>query len=328
MMAIRLARAFTGRMKVLKFSGHFHGWHDNVILDHAPPYEQPVAAGVLPGVVDSVHECPPNDIDSVEDTLKRDDDVACVIIEPTGAQFGVVPTREGFLQELREVTRRYEVLLIFDEVVTGFRCAPGGAQASFSVRPDLTTLAKILSGGLPGGCVTGREDIMNRLTFQGEVEWDTTLRMRHLGTFNANPLSASAGIAMLRAIADGKAIAKANRVAETLRNRLNDVIGSHRINWAVYGDFSRICVLPDCDDSEDTVQVIQEGRYDHGKLTAKHPTLTGPFQQALLLEGVDLFGWAGMTSSAHTDEDIEHTVEAFDRALHRLKGEGLVETKG
>jgi glutamate-1-semialdehyde 2,1-aminomutase len=327
MMAIRLARAFSGRTKVLKFSGHFHGWHDNVILDHAQPFDQPFPAGVLPAVADSVHQCPPNDIDSVEDTLKRDDDIACVIIEPTGGMFGVVPNRDGFLQELREVTRRYDVLLIFDEVVTGFRCAPGGAQACFGVRPDLTTLAKILSGGLPGGCVAGRKDVMKLLTFQGEAEWDTSRKMQHMGTFNANPLSAAAGIAMLQAIADGKAIAEANRVAETLRNRLNEVIASHRVNWAVYGDFSRICVLPDCDDSDDTVQVIQQGRYDHWKLTAKHPTLNGPFQQALLLEGVDLFGWAGMTSSAHTDEDIEHTVEAFDRAIHRVKGEGLVKPR-
>ena len=326
LMALRLARTFTGRNKVLKFQGHFHGWHDNVILGHKPPYDRPPPAGVLPAVAETVHLCPPNDIDTVETVLQRDDAVACVIIEPTGSAFGLVPTRKGFLSELRDVTERYGALLIFDEVVTGFRCAPGGAQAHFGIVPDLTSMAKILAGGLPGGCVAGREEIMRLLAFQGEPEWDTFRKMPHQGTFNANPLSAAAGVAMLKQIADGQEIDRANRIADRLRARLNEVAASHRARWVVYGDFSRIAFFPDCESPAEDLKAIQEGTYDHRKLRSVHPKLDGPFQQAMLLEGVDMTGWMGLTASTHTDEDVDRTVQAFDRALDRLKAEGLVET--
>ena len=328
LMALRLARTFSDRKKVLKFQGHFHGWHDNLISGHKPPYDRPPPAGILPAVADTVHLCAPNDIDAVEDTLKRDNDVACVIIEPTGGAFGMTPTRKGFLTELREVTSRYGVLLIFDEVVTGFRCAPGGAQAYFGVTPDLTTMAKILSGGLPGGCLAGREDIMKLLAFQGEPEWDLFRKMPHQGTFNANPLSAAAGIAMLSKIANGEEIEKANRIADSLRSRLNEVAASHRADWVVYGDFSRIAFLAGCDSPAEDLQAIQEGAYDHRRLRSVDPDLDGPFQQAMLLEGIDFTGWMGLTASTHTEEDVDRTAQAFDRALDRLKAEGLVRTAG
>ena len=148
-LALRIARAFTGRNKVVKFQGHFHGWHDGVVAAVNPPYDVPMSAGVPESVLDQLLVCPPNDIKSVDTMLERGD-VAAVILEPAGGQSGTTPTIPGYLQELRSLTTRHKVVLIFDEVITGFRYAPGGAQAYFGVTPDMTTLAKIVAGGLPG----------------------------------------------------------------------------------------------------------------------------------------------------------------------------------
>ncbi len=146
-LALRLARAHTGRPKVVKFTGHFHGWHDGVAAGVHPPYEVPFSAGIPGTTLDQVLLCPPNDLMAVEAFLERGD-VAAVILEPGGGQAGTTPFVPGFLQELRARTTQHNVVLIFDEVITGFRYAPGGAQAYFGVTPDLTTLAKIVAGGL------------------------------------------------------------------------------------------------------------------------------------------------------------------------------------
>src|SRR5205085_11873831 len=135
--------------------------------------------------------------------------IGCVILEATGGHFGAVPVRGDFLRSLRELTTRYGRLLIFDEVISGFRVHPGGAQAYYGVTPDLTTLAKILAGGLPGGCVAGRAEVLAGIEFRPGKP-----KMKHPGTFNANPLSAAAGVATLGIVADG---APCRRATETAR---------------------------------------------------------------------------------------------------------------
>lgn len=325
LMALRLARNFTGKQKVIKFAGHFHGWHDNLIVGVNPPFDQPVPAGVLKEVADSVLLCSPNQLEPLEDYLNSDNDIACVIIEPTGGSFGVVPTPSNFLKELRDLTHRNNVLLIFDEVVTGFRCSPGGAQAHFNVIPDLTSLAKILSGGLPGGCLAGRKDILGLIEFHGEREWDHCRKMPHPGTFNANPLSAAAGIATLNAISSGEEIKKANQNAKILREGLNKVIASHRARWIVYGDFSGFKILPNFEGKENPLESIKEGRYDFLELKNPAPELKQVFRSAMLLEGVDLGGWSGLVASVHSQQDLDWTVDAFDKVLTRLNQENLLQ---
>src|SRR5207249_1910821 len=201
-LAMRVARAYTGRSKIVKFTGHFHGWHDGAVAGVNPPYEVPMSAGVPGAMLDQMVICPPNDIKAVDVALERGD-VAAVILEPAGGSSGTIPTIPGYLQELREVTRRHDVVLIFDEVITGFRYAPGGAQEYYGVTPDLTTLAKIVAGGLPGGAVCGATKYMAMLGFRGDPTWDRASRVAHAGTFNANPLSAAAAIATLTLVADG-----------------------------------------------------------------------------------------------------------------------------
>src|SRR5258706_9282602 len=183
-MAVRLARAFTGKRHVVKFAGHFHGWHEGLEVGVRAPYEDEPEAGQLPEVVDLVSVLPPNDIGAVHARLAKGD-VAAVIIEPTGGHFGSVPAPASFVAALREETRRANVLLIFDEVVTGFRVAPGGAQEKLGIRPDLTTMAKILSGGLPGGACAGREDVIGYLSTKSDPAENRRAKIAHAGALNA-----------------------------------------------------------------------------------------------------------------------------------------------
>ncbi|MFI5267646.1 MAG: aspartate aminotransferase family protein, partial [Chloroflexota bacterium] len=154
LLAMRLARAFTGRRRILKFEGHFHGWHDYALIGDRPPFDK-LPRGVPDGIRDDVVLLPV-DLNAVREALRREADVAAIIVEPSGASWATVPLPEGFLAGLRSLAEEHDVLLIFDEVVSGFRWSPGGIQELASVTPDLTTLAKIVAGGLPGGAVCGR----------------------------------------------------------------------------------------------------------------------------------------------------------------------------
>ncbi|MDA1257276.1 MAG: aminotransferase class III-fold pyridoxal phosphate-dependent enzyme, partial [Chloroflexi bacterium] len=182
MMAFRMARAFTGRMKIIKFRDHFHGWSD-----YANAGGTTGMAGIPEETLSTMIVLEPGDIGAVEAAIESNE-VAAVIIEPTGAHMGSAPVHPDFLHELRAVTEKNGVVFILDEVVTGFRASKGGAQELFGVTPDLCSLAKILGGGLPGGAVAGKADILNTIE-RGQ--------MLHQGTFNGNPLSAVAGIAAL-----------------------------------------------------------------------------------------------------------------------------------
>jgi len=165
----------------------------------------------------------PNDVTAVERVLSERNDVAAVIMEPIGASSGAVPTPPQVLRQLREITRHHRVLLVFDEVVTGFRIAPGGAQGLYGVKPDLTTLAKIVAGGMPGGAVAGRADVLAALDFAATAAAGAE-KIQHPGTFNANPVSAAAGIAALDVIASTDACDRANASAAMLRQGFNEVL--------------------------------------------------------------------------------------------------------
>src|SRR5438445_3007772 len=218
LMALRLARIFTGKAKVLKFAGHFHGWHDYLIPGADLPAEGQPVPGVPEETAANTIIVPPNDPEAVEQTLTSDPQIGCVILEPTGGHFGAVPIRGEFLHALRASTTRHGRLLIFDEVISGFRVHPGGAQGHYGIAPDLTTLAKILAGGLPGVCLAGRADIVAGLEFRPGKP-----KMKHPGTFNANPLSAAAGTTTLRIVSTGDPCRRANASALSLRQKLNDL---------------------------------------------------------------------------------------------------------
>ena len=315
LMAIRLARLFTGRPRVLKFAGHFHGWHDAVIPAADPPYD----GGALPGIPAEVQAetavIPPNDPVALERALASDPRIGCVILEPTGGHFGQVPIRGDFLKAARELTAKHQSILIFDEVITGFRVAPGGAQGHYGITPDLTTLAKILAGGLPGGCVAGRADILANIEFRPGKP-----KMKHPGTFNANPLSAAAGVATLQIVADGEPCRRANSIAGAIRQGLNKLFQERGIDWLCYGEFSGFRLLP----GYQGPRPREDGFVPYGGALDKldggrNPRLAHAFRRGMLLHGVDLPGLGGMTTAAHTQSDVDQTVSAVGATMDALR---------
>jgi len=325
LMALRLARLSTGRPKFLKFRGHFHGWHDYVAVGSDPPYDAPGVPGVPDGVAANCVAIPPNDLNLVEEMLNKDAQIGSVILEPTGGHWGAVPIRGEFLKGLRELCTRHGAVLIFDEVITGFRVSPGGAQAFYGVMPDLTSMAKILAGGLPGGALAGRADILAFIEPRPGKP-----KMKHPGTYNANPLSAAAGITALKRVATSEPCRQANAAAVRLRNGLNELFESRDWPMAAYGDFSMVRIVPGYSGPRPSTSAgINDGLVPYG---GDLDQLDGPknmkqvfaLRQAMLLHGVDLWGFAGMTSCEHTDAVIDETIRAVEASVEMLKAEDLL----
>jgi glutamate-1-semialdehyde 2,1-aminomutase len=325
LMALRLARAFSGKQKIIRFKHHFHGWHDHMTSGYASHFDGTPTTGVLPGVAGNVLLAEQNDVEGLERLLEAHDDIAAAILEPTGAHGARLPIDPPFLSALRELTRRHGVLLIFDEVVTGFRVSPGGAQAHYGVTPDLTTLAKIMAGGLPGGAVAGRKDILDLLDFQITRASDRE-KIHHPGTFNANPLSAAAGIAALEVVGTTDACARANRCGEDLRRRINEVFEEERVPWAAYGTFSMFHLFTNPDR-----RAIAPTRFD--ALAEPAESLAGNRQAgvvhklrlAMMLGGVDLSGSpGGLASATHGEPELADTIKALQGAIRLLRQEGEI----
>lgn len=320
-MAIRLARAYTGRSKLLKLHGHFHGWHDAVTKAQSPPYDR-----LAPGVPDTVSELTlsvPPDLTSVERALTANPDIAALILEPSGASYAAVPLPDGFLQAVRELTVAHGALLIFDEVVTGFRWAPGGAQELYGVLPDLTTLAKVLAGGLSGGAVAGPETLMNLLEISDDPARDAGRKVVHQGTFNANPLSAAAGAACLSVVADGGHGRRAGELAVLLRRGLNERFEALGAPGCAYGDSSVCHIILGDEAPNRTAADLRAPDLPPETLKTKgsNKRLSWLFGLAMANEGVDLFAGSAIVSSAHTEADVGKTLEAFERSVQRLRAE-------
>jgi glutamate-1-semialdehyde 2,1-aminomutase len=325
MMALRLARAFTGKSKIIRFKHHFHGWHDHMTSGYASHFDGSPTPGVLSGVTSGLLLAEQNDAEGLARLLDADDNIAAAILEPTGAHGAQLPIDPSFLTALRELTRQHGVLLIFDEVVTGFRVSPGGAQAEYGIRPDLTTLAKILAGGLPGGAITGRKDILDLLDFQVTKSADRE-KISHQGTFNANPLSAAAGVAALEIVGTTDACARANRYAETLRRRINEVFEEERVPWATYGAFSNFHFFTNPDRT-----AITPSRFDPKAMPAeaffdkRQGGVLHKFRLAMMTGGVDFSGSpGGVTSVTHGETELDDTLTALRKTIRMLKQEGEI----
>src|SRR5689334_20291358 len=308
-LAMRVARAATGRTKIVKFAGHFHGWHDGAVAAVNPPYEVPMSAGIPGATLDQVVICPPNDIKAVEIALARGD-VAGVILEPAGGQSGTTPTIPGYLQELRALTSTHGVVLIFDEVITGFRYAPGGAQAYFGVTPDMTTLAKIVAGGLPGAAVCGKKELLSMMAHRGEPVFDRSQRVAQNGTFNSNPVCAAAAIATLELVADGSLHARANKAGDELRSGLSDAMKRAGVPGTCFGEAS-------------IFHVSFEGKPGlAGFDRPRRGDLYHMLRCALLNNGVDCASHHGWISAVHTDADIERSIAAHEKAFRAMAADG------
>jgi glutamate-1-semialdehyde 2,1-aminomutase len=361
-LAMRLARAYTGRTQIVRFQTHFHGWHDQVSFGVHDHLDGSPGAGVLREVGNHTALMRPNAVADIEQLLTSRKNVAAVMIEPIGSSSGMIPTPPEVLGALREMTRRHNVLLIFDEVVTGFRLAPGGAQEFYGVIPDLTTMAKIVAGGMPGGVVGGRKDILGWLDFEASAAAKREF-INHHGTHNAHPVSAAAGIATLKIIkgfpsahpsprprgagaAGAPAIRgssssqpagegapgpceKASATAARLRSGMNEVLEAEGVPWAVYGEHSFFHIH-----SNPRGDAIRPTAFDASTITidalkGKNEPMLGKLRLAMLNNGVDLKGTrGGIVSAAHTEADVELTLHAWRKALRALREEGELVAAG
>ena len=315
MMAFKMARAYTGKTRIIKFEDHFHGWHDYARADED-------GSGGIPdetaSTMISLHQ---NDIGLVEQTIQEDGNVAAIILEPTGSHMGTHALPPVFLEQLREVATRHGVVLIFDEVVTGFRISKGGAQAKYGVMPDLTTMAKIVAGGLPGGAITGRADLIDMIQLTDDPEFNRTGRVGHNGTFNANPLSAAAGTTALNLVKTTDVNARADAMAARLKEGLNDILIKQEVPGCASGVasivFLRIGADHECDKEICLLTDEQQRATENG---ARNHQLG----LSLYSRGVDVSSGRFILSATHTDEDVDATVDEVEQALVEVRAEGLL----
>lgn len=309
-MAVRLARAHTGRPKLMRFFGHYHGWMDDMTTGYASHFNGSAPIGVPQAVAGQSVPVDPYEEAAVERHLAPGNDIAAVIVEPLGAATGKVPLDRDFLRRLREWTAASGTVLIFDEVVTGFRVAPGGMQELTGITPDLTTMAKIVAGGLPGGAVAGRADILSGLDFEATGRSGRE-KIYHPGTFNACPVSAAAGIEALRIIREGDACARASALAADLRSRLAGVLADLAVPWTVYGEASAIQLWLGGGPDEFAPRAI-----GFTGLKTQDAETVRLLRLALNVHGVDFAGSpGGLVSAAHSEADLAATADAFRAAV-------------
>ncbi len=322
-LALRLARAYTGKPKVLRFVGHFHGWADQVAPGAMSHFDGSVPAGIAPSLLEQSVLLPADDVAPAVAALESRDDLAAVLFEPSGASWGQVPLPPGFIAALRDATRRRGVLLIMDEVITGFRWSRGGGQSRYGVTPDLCVLAKILAGGLPGGAVAGRADVMDQLD-PAAAKAARREKIGHQGTFNANPLCAAAAVATLKLVEATDACTQAEATAEAIRKGMRQILIEEQVPWGIYGEASAFVIFPN-----PRRIAIDPATFDplplgfEGIKGARDPGLINRLRLAMLANGVDIMGGpGGLVSATHGPREVALTLEAFRTAVRWLKAEG------
>jgi len=307
MSAIRLARGFTRRDMIIKFDGCYHGHSDSLLVEAGSGVATlgiPGSPGVPESFVAGTLSLPYNDIKSVEKTMKKHGSkIACVIVEPVAGNMGLVPPADGFLAALRELTEKYRSLLIFDEVMTGFRVAYGGAQSLYGILPDLTCLGKIIGGGLPVGAYGGKREIMEMIAPRGPVY--------QAGTLSGNPLAMAAGIATLTQIKKPGFYDKLEAMSNKLGKGLQDAARKAGIKVSVERTGSMLGMF-----------FTGKKVVDFKSAKTSDLKMFSAYYRQMLEEGIYLAPSqyeALFVSSAHEAEHIERTIEAAEKVMQRLR---------
>lgn len=307
MSALRLARGYTGRNKILKFEGSYHGHGDSLLIKAGSGVATlglPDSPGVPLGIAQNTIAVPYNDLEAVRSAFEQyGEDIACIIVEPVAGNMGVVPPKPGFLQGLRDVTSAYGALLIFDEVMTGFRVDYHCAQGYFDVTPDLTCLGKVIGGGLPVGAFGGRAEIMEKIAPTGPVY--------QAGTLSGNPLAMTAGYETLRQLTP-ETYAEFRRKADRLEQGFHEAAVKYDIPHTINRAGSMIGIFF----TNEEVNNFASARTSDLDLFARYyrgMAENGIFLPPSQFEGIFL-------SAAHTDEDIDHTVEAAEKTFKAIRG--------
>jgi glutamate-1-semialdehyde 2,1-aminomutase len=300
MSAIRLARAATGKKKIIKFEGSYHGAHDYVLVKSGSgAVGLPDSPGVPEETTKNTVLIPFNDEKALTEIIEKEENqIAAIIVEPIMGNIGCILPKGGYLKFLREITADNDIILIFDEVITGFRIAEGGAQEYFGVTPDLVTLGKILGGGFPMGALAGKKDLMEMIAPSGSVY--------QAGTFNGNPISVTAGLAMLKQL-DSSFYNELNKKGDKMRTGLKDILYDNAIEFNVAGLSSMF-----------QIYFTDEEVYDYNSAKSADTEKFSIYFQELLKKGVFIppsqFECC-FISLMHDDESIEKTLEIVDSAL-------------
>lgn len=306
MSAIRLARGYTGRDKIIKFEGCYHGHGDSFLIkagSGALTLGEPDSPGVPEGVAKDTLTAQFNDLDSVEKWFKKfPEDIATVIVEPVAGNMGVIPPAEGFLEGLRKLCDQYGSVLIFDEVMTGFRVDPGGAQALYNVVPDLTTLGKVIGGGLPSAAFGGKREIMSKIAPLGPVY--------QAGTLSGNPLAMVAGLKTLQLISKRGFFKNLNKKANTFFTELTSFISKHNLPLTLNHVNSMGCLY------------FKSGKVENfGDVTEADTDKFSRYFSELIKNGVYIAPSqyeAMFISAAHDKEDLKQTSKAMAKALKTI----------
>ncbi|MBU2512816.1 glutamate-1-semialdehyde 2,1-aminomutase [bacterium] len=307
MSAIRVARGYTGRDKIIKFAGCYHGHADHLLVkagSGATTFGQPDSPGVPASFAGETLIARYNDLDNVTQLVEEyPDEIAAIILEPVAGNMGVIAPKGNFLNGLRSLCDREKILLIFDEVMTGFRVSKGGAQELFHIIPDLTTLGKIIGGGLPVGAYGGRFDIMKRVSPAGSIY--------QAGTLSGNPVTMAAGLATLKELDKPGVYENIGSKAVWLMNEIKDILGKssipHRVQQ-VGGMFGFFFIDQDVNNFDDALKC--------------DTALFTKFFKAMLNQGIYLAPSAfeaAFMSAAHSEEDLEKTRNAFKQAIESIK---------
>lgn len=313
MHAIRAARGYTGRKKIIKFDGCFHGSHDNVLVkagSGAATFGVPNSLGIPEESTQNTIVLPYNNNQILEDVIKREGaQIAAVIVEPVMGNAGLILPNEGYLNFLRKITQNHDILLIFDEIITGFRLSIGGAQEYYNVKPDMETLGKVLGGGFPMAAFGGKKEIMQNISPSGKIY--------QAGTFSGNPVSTTAANTVLKILTQRKSeiYPKLEKKCKELSKALVDLSINYHIDTKVYNIASMYQIFFSSDSVYDmTSAKLSDNQkfqvYFHELLKNGVFVPPGQFETCFI-------------STAHIDEDLKNTIEAFDKALHaasKVKG--------
>jgi glutamate-1-semialdehyde 2,1-aminomutase len=306
MHAIRAARGFTGRKKLVKFEGCFHGSHDSVLVkagSGAATFGAPNSAGIPEETTQNTLVLPYNSTEALEETFKEEgNEIAAVIVEPIIGNAGLILPKKNYLNYLRKLTLECGTVLIFDEIITGFRLALGGAQEYYNIKPDLTTLGKVLGGGFPIATFGGRKEIMQHISPSGKVY--------QAGTFSGNPISATAGYTVLKILSQkqNEIYPKLEKNCAELRQALVDIAANYHLEAQVYNIASMFQIF-----------FTSQPVYDMASAKSADTHKFQAYFYELLKQGVFIPPAQFETcflSTAHAEDDLKFTIKAFDKALH------------
>ena len=306
MASVRLARAFTGKNKIIKFEGCYHGHSDSLLVKAGSgllTFEHQDSNGITEGVVKDTITLPFGDFEKLKKTLENNKDIACVIIEPIPANMGLIETEKEYLEKVREITQKENIVLIFDEVISGFRVSLGGAQKIFGITPDLTILGKIIGGGYPVGGFGGKKEIMDLISPVGNVY--------HAGTLSGNPISVAAGIETISILKENPEIYEnINKKTENLANKINELIKKYDISATVnyFGSLFTIFFAKEkVKTLEDAMNTNSEFYSIYFNTMLENGVIVPPSKYE-----------AHFVSYVHNDEDMEKILAGVEKTFEKI----------